>query len=393
MGPGSQADGDKPDDSSGSPFPGKKGMRDMKRGALVGAALIAAVAAIFAVGVGGASGAATSPKIGYTPLYVSIGDGQATEGSLGAMQIKAWGTLAPGVKAEIYWSTTSGGTGTVGFDYLHQEGSYDMAAGTINCMVGSVNDNIYEPNRTFKVHIWSPDGFVVITRSTGTFTILDNDPIPTVSIGNAAAVTEGSALTFPITLSNPSYLPISVNVDSHAAGTSANWDGNDVATTPSAGALIPAYATGASHVIQTKDDSVYEGPETVVAKLASATNASIGTATGTGVVNDNDPMPVVHVTVPDHVHHGNMMNFTFTLNGQSQLPVTVNFDRIVVGHGSSASGLSVGFASLATTATYSYNPHLDHWWDAAIVTAHLTGATNAALPGGTANYAASLAIW
>jgi hypothetical protein len=362
----------------------------MKRSALVGAALVAAVAAIFAVGIGSASGAAPPP---YTPLYVSIGDGQATEGSLGAMQIKAWGTLPAGVKADIYWETTSGGTGTLGLDYLHQEGEYAMAIGTVNCMVGSVNDNIYEPNRTFKVHIWSPDGFVVITRSTGTFTILDNDPIPTVSIGNAGTVTEGSALTFPITLSNPSYLPISITVDSHAAGTSANWDGNDVATAPAAGALIAAYGTGTSHVIQTNDDKVYEGQETVVAKLVSATNAVVGTATGTGVVNDNDPMPAVHVTVPDHVHHGNMMNFTFTLNGQSQLPVTVNFDRTVVGHGSSASGLSVGFAPLATSATYSYDPHIGNVLQAAIVTVHLTGATNATLPGGTANYAASLAIW
>ena len=52
--------------------------------------------------------------------------------------------------------------------------------------------------------------WVIITRDTGTFTILDDDPVPTVSIGDAGAVTEGQALTFPITLSNPSYLPVSV---------------------------------------------------------------------------------------------------------------------------------------------------------------------------------------
>lgn len=360
----------------------------MRRSALLLAALAVSLAAAFAVGV--ARGAPLPPPPMNTPLYVSIGDGQATEGTLGVMKITAWGLLPAGKTADIYWSTTGGGTGTVGFDYLAQSGEYEMATGSVNCMVGSVNDSIYEPNRTFKVHIWSPDQFVVITRSTGTFTILDNDPIPTVSIGDAGTVTEGSALTFPITLSNPSYLPISVNVNPHAAGTSANWDANDVAASPAAGANIAAYGTGGSFVIQTNDDNVYEGSETVKAALTGATNATIGTATGTGVVNDNDPMPVVNIAdaSPFTVHHGHILNFALTLTGQSQLPVTVSLERYL---NLSLSGTAtVSFAPLVTTATYSYTvPSLV----VAATRVHLTGATNATLPGGSANWAYGLGIW
>jgi Calx-beta domain len=363
----------------------------MKRSALIGAALAALLAAVFAVGVSVAS-ASAPPTIHYTPLYVSIADGSGVEGAFGVMRITAWGSLPRGVTADVYWSTTTGGTGTAGFDYAAQSGSYAMGTGSVNCLVNSIDDTIYEPNRTFKVHIWSDDPLVVVTRGTATFTILDNDPIPKVSIGDAGTVTEGSALTFPITLSNPGYLPVSVSL-ARGAGTSANFDDNDVTGHSTASPTIPAYSTaGTSFVIQTKDDSVYEGPETVVVHLSSATNATIGTANGTGVLNDNDPMPVVHISDAGHAHHGSPLVFALSLSGQSQLPVNVSLERIVVGHGSSGTA-TVTFPSMVTSAAYSYDTHLDHWWDACVVTMHLAGADNAALPGGLSNWAYGFGIW
>ena len=362
----------------------------MKRSALVVAALAAAVAAILVVGVGGASGSAPPSSM---KVFVSIGDGQATEGIKGPMHItvqRAFGTSIV-LPFDLYWSTVPGsGTATQGFDYAAQNGEYENLSGSIDCMVGSIADNIYEPDRTFQVHIWSPDPWVVITRDTGTFTIQDDDPVPTVSIGNAPTVTEGQDLVYPITLSNPSYRPVSVNVDSHAAGTSANWDSNDLAATPAAEATVPAYDTESSFVIQTEDDNVYEGSETVVAKLTSATNA-IGTSTGTGIVNDNDPMPIVHIANADPytVHHGHALNFALTLDRQSQLQVTVvNLDRYL--NVSFSKAETVTFAPMVTSATYSYTvPSLL----VAFTTLHLTGATNATLPGGAANYATGAGIW
>jgi hypothetical protein len=364
----------------------------MKRSTLIGTALAAAVAAIFAVGITGASGAIgpPPPPPSYTLLYVSIGNGSAAEGDYGVMQITARGSVPAATQSHIYWYTTNG-TATEGLDYAAQSGTatLDWNGLVTNCSLNSAHDNIYEPNRAFTVHIWSDDPWVVITKPTAMFTILDDDPIPTVSIGDAGTVTEGSALTFPITLSNPSYLPVSVNI-ARGAGTSANFDDNDITGHSTASPTIPAYSTvNTSFVIQTTDDNVYEGPETVVAHLNSATNATIGAADGTGVVNDNDPMPVVHIANAGTVHHGHAMTFALTLSGQSQLPVTVNFERIVVGFGSYGTG-TVSFAPLVTTGSYRYTvPSLG----IAAVTVHLTGATNAAFPGGLSNWAYGFGIW
>ncbi len=367
----------------------------MKRSALIGAALAAAVAAIFAVGIGGASGAIgpPPPPPSYTLLQVSIWNGSATEGVDGTMQITARGSVPAATQSHIYWYTTDG-TATAGLDYAEQSGTatIDWNGLVTNCSLTSFDDNIYEPNRTVTVHIWSDDPWVVIAKPTATFTIFDDDPIPTVSIGDAGTVTEGAALTFPITLSNPSYLPVSVNI-ARGAGTSANFDENDITGHSTASPTIPAYSTaGTSFVIQTKDDDIYEGPETVVLHLSSATNATIGTADGSGVVNDNDPMPVVHISDAGHVHHGGTLNFALTLTGQSQLPVDVSLERFVLGWGSYGTG-TVHFDPLVTTGTYSYTPNLHHVWEFATVTVHLTGATNAALPGGLSNFAVGLGIW
>ena len=223
----------------------------MRRSALLLAALAVSLAAALAVGVARGAPLPPPPPMN-TPLYVSIGDGQATEGALGAMKITAWGVLPAGEKADIYWSTTSGGSGKLGLDYATQSGEYEMAAGSVNCMVRGLNDTIYEPNRTFKVHIWSPDRFVVITRSTGTFTILDDDPVPTAHIGDQSPswVYEGGDLTWTISLSNPSYLPVTVSLDGAdnvwTTLLPADYDG----TIPTS-VTIPEYGSSASFTIHT----------------------------------------------------------------------------------------------------------------------------------------------
>src|SRR5262249_5065903 len=71
-------------------------------------------------------------------------------------------------------------------------------------------DNIDEPNETFNLSATVLSGSVT-TVNAGVGTIVDDDPAPTVTIGNGSA-TEGSFIVFPVSLSNPSSTPIVINL-------------------------------------------------------------------------------------------------------------------------------------------------------------------------------------
>ena len=229
----------------------------MKRCALVGAALAAAVAAIFVVGIGGAS---ASPKFYFSPLYVSIADGSAVEGQTAVLKVSVARPLAPhsGLPiTHINWKTIGGGTAMLGTDYGAQSGLKTLAPGerATDIVVGSIDDNIYQLDHTFKVQISSPDPWVIFTRDTATFTIHDNDTQPTAHIGDKAPAWtyEGGDLTWTVSLSNPSYQPVTVKLDGGANVWTtllpADYDG----TIPTS-VTIPPYQSSLSFTIHTHED-------------------------------------------------------------------------------------------------------------------------------------------
>ncbi len=230
----------------------------MKRSAVLGAALAAAVAAFFAVGIAGAS-ASHAPKVSYQPIYVSIADGSAVEGQTGALKLTVTKPMAPQsrIYTHIYWSTVPGGSAMLGTDYAAQNGAAMLAPGQIasDVLVTNIDDNIYQLDHTYKVHIWSDDPWVIFTRDTATFTIHDNDVKPTAHIGDQTPswVYEGGSLTWTVSLSNPSYQPVTVKLDGGVNAYStllpADYDG----TIPTS-VTIPAYGTSASFTIHTHDN-------------------------------------------------------------------------------------------------------------------------------------------
>lgn len=230
----------------------------MKRSALVGAALAAAAAAVFTFGIAGAS-ASHAPKIPYQPVYVSVADGSAVEGQVGVLKLTVTKPFPPlsDVVTHIKWTTIGGGSAMLGTDYAVQSGTVPLVGGQVAgaVQVGSIDDNIYQPDHTFKVQISSPDPWVVITRSTATFTIHDNDLQPTAHIGDQKPswVYEGGSLTWTVSLSNPSYQPVTVHLDGGdnvwTTLLPADYDG----TIPTS-VTIPAYGTSTSFTIHTHDD-------------------------------------------------------------------------------------------------------------------------------------------
>ena len=151
----------------------------MKRSALIGAALAAMLAAVFAVGIGGASGAIgpPPPPPNYTLLNVSIGNGSATEGDYGAMQITARGSVPAATQSHIYWYTTNG-TATAGLDYSSAASTLTFNAGeTSKQFIVTISDDaLVEGNETVILTLSNPTGGAVLgARSSATLTIVDND--------------------------------------------------------------------------------------------------------------------------------------------------------------------------------------------------------------------------
>src|SRR5205823_9865622 len=101
----------------------------------------------------------------------------------------------------------SGGTATGGgLDYTLASGALTFAPGVTNqnISITVVNDAVDEDDETVQITLSSPSNATLGAIVTHTYTILDNDPLPSLSINNAS-VTEGNnasnPTTFTVTLS------------------------------------------------------------------------------------------------------------------------------------------------------------------------------------------------
>jgi hypothetical protein len=173
------------------------------------------LAGVFALGASAArKPAVPGPSIHYGPVLLYVSNVAAKEGTTAAMQLKLQWMMPMDV--EVYWKTVPA-TATAPRDYLHQSGEAVIKQGklTTDCLISSVNDTMYEPNRTFKVELWSDNPLVKIVGSPASYTIQDDDPVPAVSIHDqpAPAVYEGGSLTWTVELANPSAYTITVPLD------------------------------------------------------------------------------------------------------------------------------------------------------------------------------------
>ena len=117
-------------------------------------------------------------------------------------------------------------------------------------------------------------------------------PVPTISINDPAAVTEGGAVTFTVSLSSAA--AGTVTVDYATSDGTATAPGDYTAATGTV-TFAPG-DTSETVVVQTIDDTDFAeaDTETFNVTLSNVTgNATIGDATGVGTINDNDVAPPV----------------------------------------------------------------------------------------------------
>ena len=203
-----------------------------------------------------------------------------------------------------------------------------------------VDDAITEPDETLTVllepgpstsalvALRQPDGTACTVRCEATVTITDDDAaaaLPELSVAGAAA-TEGSVVTFTVTLSEASTAAVTAtwtaSIESGDTAESADFTDLSMAT----GMVTVAVSdTTATFTVATVDDSTDEDNDTFTLTLSTPTNATLAadpTATGTIVDNDDPPM----LSVADaSAAEGSAATFTVTLSAAATADVTATW--------------------------------------------------------------------
>jgi large repetitive protein len=263
------------------------------------------------------------------PPSLSVNDVTVTEGDSGTTDATFTVTLAPasGLNVSVDYSTADG-TATAPADYAAASGTLTFAPGqtTRTVTVQVAGDTLDEFDETYTVNLTNAIN-AAIADGTGLGTILDNDPLPALSV-NDATVTEpdtGSvSATFSVSLNAPSAR--SITVDYATANGTAVAPGD---YTAGSGTLTFSPGQTAKQVtVLVNGDLLDEANETFFVNLTDAVNATIADGEGLGTITDNDPLPALSVNdvAVTEGDTGNVQaNFTVTLGAASGRQVTVDF--------------------------------------------------------------------
>ena len=241
---------------------------------------------------------------------------------------------------------TLSGTATNGTDYS-VSGATSFAAGssTISIDLNVIDDNIFEgatpetailtiDSNAYFVYSYAfgnlvldrPATYVVGTNNAATVNITDNDSRPTINIADSTPRAEGNTGTsntpFTISLSNPTVETVTVDYAT-ADGTAKTSDSDYTATT---GTLTCApLQTTKTIEVPVIGDQIGENDETYGVKLTNAVGGTIGKATGTGTILNDETGISVSVSDGDAGEPNNNGQFLLTRSGELTNAVTVNY--------------------------------------------------------------------
>ena len=189
-------------------------------------------------------------------------------------------------------------TAIFGTDYTGTtSGTVTIPAGMLSVEVGpfvAVDDNIFEPNETFKIVLSDPTN-ATISDGIGIGTIISDDPAPTISIDDITIYEDSEAgpnsLSFIVTLSNPTYEDVEVewNLADVTAILGTDYNG------PTSGTVTIAAGDTGSTVgpFTAIDDNIYDPNETFEVTLSNPMggDATIADPLGVGTIIDDDEAP------------------------------------------------------------------------------------------------------
>ena len=193
---------------------------------------------------------------------------------------------------------------------------------SVTATVTATDDALDEDDETILVSA-THDGADVGTQQQ--ITITDDDDEPELSI-TSDTVQEAESAEIEVTLSPVSGREVTVSyVTEDVTATS----GSDYTALPSAILTFAAGDTAMTLTVTTLQDTLSEAMETFSVTLSSATNATLKggdtTLSGTGTIEDDDPLPELSIQDATAVEEGGSAEFEVSLDVASGTEVTVTY--------------------------------------------------------------------
>jgi len=248
----------------------------------------------------------------------------------------------------------SGGTATDPDDYSLPSPTPTLTFGigeaSKDIPIAVVDDPNYENDETIIITLSSPTNAFLRVPTEHTYTILNNDGLPTV--GFASSASSGPENSTPALLTvNVSPTPgVTVTVDYAVTGGTATGGGVDYTLAAGMLTFLPGEASKDISVA-IADDLIYEGDETIVVTLSSPVNAILGTGVTTHTILEDETPLAVGFSLPISNALENVTPALLTVNvSPTPTAAPVSVDYAVTG--GTATGAGVDYTLAAGTLTF-----------------------------------------
>jgi len=283
---------------------------------------------------GQALGTITNDDGGSGPT-LSIGDVSISEGNSATKTATFTVTLSAAQTVPVFFdAATANGTATAGSDYVAKTltGQRITVGTTSKTFTVVINgDTASEPDETFLVNISNPVGggvTIADAQAVGTITNDDAAATPTLSIADVS-IAEGNAgtqvATFTVSLSPAAAGTVSYDI---ATSNGTATAGSDYVAASLVGQSMTAGATSKTFSVTVNGDATVEPDETFTVNLSNVVGATVGDASATGTISNDDSsggggptLSIADVSIAEGNSSTRLATFTVTLSAAQTVPV------------------------------------------------------------------------
>jgi len=283
---------------------------------------------------------------------LSIADVSVSE-AVGSMVVTVTLDITSRVPIQVEYTTTPN-SATAGVDYTTVNSTLIIPANNLHqtFTIPLVNDSLYEVAETITLTLSNPVN-ATLNTATAIGTILNDDASPYITTDDPTVLESSGRLTFTVSLSEASSLPVTVNYISSDNSALASQD--YIAT--SGTLVIPAGATSGAIGLPILEDNLYEGTETFSLTLSGPLNGQLIDPVGRGTITDNEARPTLIITDVAQSETVSPLVVTVTLSAISGLPATFTYSTtdISATGGNDYGGISTSLTIPAGTRSRTFN--------------------------------------
>ena len=251
-----------------------------------------------------------------------------------------------GETVTVDYAVTGTATGS-GTDYTLGNGTLSIPSGTTTgtiTIANIINDTTDEADETVIVTLSSPSNATLGSNDVHTYTITDDDGLPSIDFGNSSSsgAEDVSSVALTVYLSAASSNNVTVN---YAVTGTATGSGTDY-TLANGSLTINAGATsGTITITGIVDDESIEGNETVIITLSGPSNAVLGSdSVHTYTIKDNDGIPAIEFSTTASADSESVVSRSLTVVIPFASEQQVGVDYAVTG-GTAGSGIDFTLSS------------------------------------------------